>query len=42
MWRVVIERIRVVDSSSAVSVQQSVGLSPGHDTCVLKGTVHVW
>ncbi len=35
-WCVVAERIRALDSSSGVSDQQSVGSSPGRDTCVLK------
>ncbi len=30
------ERIRALDSGSGVSDQQSVGLSPSRDTCVLK------
>ena len=30
----VAKRIRQQNSSSGVSVQQSVGLNPGHDTCV--------
>ena len=30
------ERLRPPDSSSGVSDQQSVGSSPGRDTCVLK------
>ena len=30
-----IERIRAPDSSSGVSDQQSVGSSPGYDSCVL-------
>ncbi len=34
--RVVAEWIRSLDSSSGVSDQQSVGSSPGRDTCVLK------
>ena len=32
---VVAERIRALNSSSDVSVQQSVGLSPSRDTCVI-------
>ena len=31
---VVAEQMRAPNSSSGVSVQQSVGSSPGHDTCV--------
>ncbi len=30
------EQIKAPNSSSGVSVQQSVGSSPGRDTCVLK------
>ncbi len=30
------ERLRAPDSSSCVSGHQSVGSSPGHDTCVLE------
>ena len=33
---VVAERIRAPNSSSADSVKQSVGSSPGHDNCVLE------
>ena len=35
-WRVMTERKKAHDSSSCVSVQQSVGSSPGCDTSVLK------
>ena len=28
--------IRALDSRSGVSVKQSVGSSPGHDTCILE------
>ena len=34
--RVVAEQIRPLNSSSGVSDQQSVGLNPGRDTCVLE------
>ena len=33
---IIVERIRTPDSSSGISDQQIVGLSPGLDTCVLK------
>ena len=33
---VVAERLRALDSNSCVSDQQSVGLNPSRDTCVLK------
>ena len=35
-WGVMAERIRALKSSSGVCVQQRVGLSPGHETCVLE------
>ncbi len=36
MWRIVAEQLRAPDSACGVSDQQSVGWSPGHDTCVLE------
>ena len=36
MWRVEAECLRISDSSSGVSDQQSGGSSPDHDTCVLE------
>ena len=36
----VAERIRAPNSSSGVSVQQSVGWNPGHDTCVPEQDTH--
>ena len=33
---VMAERTRALNSSSEASVQQSVGLNPGRDTCVLE------
>lgn len=35
-WRAMAKRISKHDSSFGVSDQQSVGPSPGNDTCVLK------
>ena len=39
--RVVAEQIRASNTNSGVSVQQSVGLSPGRDTCVLYSARHL-
>ncbi len=36
LWHVVTQQSNALDSSSGVSAQQSVGLSPSLDTCVLE------